>query len=362
MDLAVVLMLIYAVAFAAMFVLREPKWLGVGVLVAVALLATHFFIGRNAGGDAGIGVFVFGAVAAFGFASGAAARGTLIALRRRQLPRGALVAVFRLFFAGLPLAIHLWGAAQQRASQRRYAPPSLECKMRLHDARLGDRTVRLPLAWGIQVGDGPTPSKSISFYAQEKAREFCERTARGKPRLTMVRIDLPQMDIKRDSRQPICRVRRREAWWPLLCHHRPQPQIDLYNIALFDPARFDSETYLSMTVEPPGGDRMQYDSRWQRDRAFMRIGSGYEMYWRGPPRPGAASPYLARCYEDLNDPVRPDGLRCKAAYRLSPGVALLYDFRVDGSNFVPEALRQDERVSAIAQSLIVGDATVPSGG
>ena len=352
MDLTVFLTLLYAVTFAAMFVLREPKWLGLGALLALGIVAAHFYIGRNASGDAGIGVFIFGAVAALGFASGAAARGTLIALRGRHLSRRATIIIFLLFFAGLPLAIQLWGAAQQRATQRRYAPPSLECQMRLHEAQLGDRTVRLPLAWGIEVSDRPTPAGSVSFYAQEKAREFCERTARGKPRLTLVRIDLPGMDITRDSRQPMCRVQRPEPWWPLLCRHRPPPHTDLYSIVLFDPARFDSETYLSFSVETPGGDRMRYDSRWQKDGPFMRATSGRDTYWRGPPRPGAASPYLARCYEDRNARDRPDGLRCKAGYRLSPGAALLYDFRVDGDEFVAEALRQDERVSAIARSLL----------
>ena len=352
MSLTVVLALLYAVTFAAMFVLREPKWLGAGILVAGGLVAGHFFIGRNAGGDAGIGVFIFGAVAAFGFASGAAARGTLIALRRRHLSKRATITVFLLFFVGLPLAVNLWGAAQQRASQRRYAPASLECKMRLHEARLGDRIVRLPLVWGTQVYQGPTPAKAISFYAQEKAREFCERTERGKPRLTMVRIDLPQLETGRETLQPICKTPRSEAWWPALCRHQAPKHTDVYSVVLVDPARFDTETYLSFGFAPAERAEMQYDSRWRKDGPLMRTGSGYEMYWRGPPRPGAVSPYVARCYEDLNDRERPDGLRCKAGYRLSPGVGLVYDFRVDGSEFVPEALRQDERVSAIARSLL----------
>src|SRR5687767_13299420 len=70
--------------------------------------------------------------------------------------------------------------------------------------------------------------------------------------------------------------------------------------------------------------------------------------WRIARRPG-------------NDPGRPDGLLCKATYRLTQGVALYYSFRIDGEQFAAEAMRQDERVGAIARSLIVEQGAVPSG-
>jgi hypothetical protein len=92
----------------------------------------------------------------------------------------------------------------------------------------------------------------------------------------------------------------------------------------------------------------------------MRTGSGSHIYYRGPARFGAASPYLAHCQEARNDPGRPDGRRCRATYRLSPGVAVVYDFRIDGERFAAEAQRHDERVFAIARSLIAEDRRMPS--
>ena len=64
MSLELVLLLLYAVAFGAMFMLREPVWLAGGGLLAFLAVIGHFALGRNATGDAGMGVFIFGVVAA----------------------------------------------------------------------------------------------------------------------------------------------------------------------------------------------------------------------------------------------------------------------------------------------------------
>ena len=348
----VVAFLAYTGAFAALFALRRPLVLVAGAAAAAVVIAILLSIANSMSGDAALGPLLLIFVIAFGCGTGLVARLAVLAAARRS--SRALRALERMIgfacYVGAPALVIGWSQLQQQRARARYAPPSLECKMRLHEARLGDRVVRLPLVWGIQVSDGPNPRKFTSFYAQEKAREFCEATERGRPRLTLVRIDLPQLETASETRQPICKQPRPEAWWATLCRHRAAQHPDLYSIVLVDPARFDSKTYLSFTFEPAG--QPSYDSRWREDGPFMRTGSGYDMYWRGPAPPGAASPYVARCYEDRRNPDRPEGLRCKAGYRLSSGVGLLYDFRIDGEEFVGEALRQDERVSAIARSLL----------
>ena len=345
-------LLFYTAAFLGLFLLRRPLWLAAGVAAAGLVLALLYAFAQSISGEAALGPAILFYVISFGFAVGVGARLAVMAAGRWSKRKWLETLIGLAFCVGAPALMIGWSKVQQERTRARYAPPSLECKTRLHDARLGDRIVRLPLVWGIQVAQGPTPAKSISFYAQEKAREFCEATQHGKPRLTLVRIDLPQLESGRETLQPICRIPRAEPWWPALCRHEARSPIDLYSIALFDPARFDSATYLSFSVEPPGADRASQGPRWQRDGPFMRATNGRDIYWRGPARDGAASAYLARCYEDLNARDRPDGLRCKAGYRLSPGVGLVYDFRVDGTDFVPEALRQDERVSAVARSLL----------
>jgi hypothetical protein len=345
--------LFYTLAFAALFALRRPPLLAAGVAAAAVVIAILWRIGHSMSGEAGLGPALLMFVVAFGFASGIAARIVVLTMARTTRPASLEKIVGLVFYIGAPTLVIGWSWVQQERARARYAPPSLRCKTELHDARLGDRIVRLPLVWGIQVYEQRTSKNPISFYAQEKAREFCEATERGKPRLTLVRIDLPRLETAPETRQPICRSPRPDAWWATFCRYRRPEHTDLYSIALVDPARFDTRNYLDFTFEPAGSSATQYDSHWRQDGPFMRTGNGYDIYWRGPPRPGAASPYVARCYEDRRSRDRPAGLRCKAGYRLSSGVALLYDFRVDGSDFVPEALRQDERVSAIARSLLV---------
>src|SRR5215213_1728606 len=100
MDLTLAFAVLYGVPFAAMFALHTPRRLGVGVALAALALAVHFALGRNATGDAGLGVFVFGAIAALGVASGAAARVTVLALRRRFNSRALTAAVGVLFLFG----------------------------------------------------------------------------------------------------------------------------------------------------------------------------------------------------------------------------------------------------------------------
>ena len=343
----------YTFAFAALFALRRPPILAAGVAAAAVVIAILWRIANSIGGEAALGPALLMFVVALGFAAGSLARIALLPMAR-VTRRASLEKVVGLsFYIGAPALLIGWSWLQQERTRARYAPPSFECKTQLHEARLGDRVVRLPLVWGIQVSDGPDPRKFTSFYAQEQARAFCDATARGKPRLTLVRIDLPQLETAPETRQPICKAPRTEAWWATFCRYRRPQHTDLYSIVLVNPARFQTQKYLDFAFEPAGSSTSEYDSRWHRDGPFTRTGSGHDIYWRGPPRPGAASPYVARCYEDRGDHDRPDGLRCKAGYRLSAGIALLYDFRVDGTDFVPEALRQDERVSAIARSLLV---------
>ena len=358
MDLTVVLFLIYAVTFGAMFVLREPAWLAGGVLLACLVVAGHFALGRNASGDAGIGVFVFGMAIAIGFASGAGARLILLTFKWGESPRHS-TAVGLLFFLGVPLGLQLWGYAQQKAAQRKYAPPSMACKLRLHELRMGDRTVRVPMIWGMWAETERGLSGRMHFYQQEEARKFCKLAERGDGRLTMLSIDFPQLFDMPNPLLPICEAPRPEAWWTELCRFRRPEHFDLYSIALIDPQRVDMHQRLSIAPLAAGSGEAPNDGRWTKDGPFLRADSDYGMTFRGPVRPGAASPYLAHCQETRNDPGRSDGLLCRATYRLSPGVALYYYFRTDGEQFASAALRHDARVFPIARSLISDEGAVP---
>ena len=358
MDLTVVLLLIYAVTFGAMFVLREPAWLAGGGLLAFLVVVGHFALGRSATGDAGIAVFVFGMAIAIGFASGAGARLTVLTLGWGESRRRS-TAVGLLFFLGAPLGLHLWGYAQQKASQRKYAPPSMACKLRLHEMRMGDGMVDVPMIWGMWAETERGLSGRMHFYQQEEAREFCELAERGDGRLTMLSIDFPQLFDMPNPLLPICQAPRPEAWWKELCRFKRPEQFDLYTIALVDPERVDMQHRLSIAAPAAGPYKAQYDERWTKEGPFMRTGSGYDIHFRGPARPGAASPYVAHCQETRNDPGRADGLLCKVTYRLSAGVALYYYFRTDGDQFAAEAQRHDERAFAIARSLIGDAGAVP---
>jgi hypothetical protein len=167
--------------------------------------------------------------------------------RRRSTAVGLLV------FAGVPLALHLWGSSQQKASQRKYAPPSMACKSRLHEVRMGDRILRVPMIWGMSAQTGPRPSEQMYFYQQEQARAFCELGERGDGQLTVLSIDFPQLFDMPNPRLPICNAPRPEAWWKELCRFKRPAQFDLYSIDLVDPKRVDMQGCLSISAA--GGAR-----------------------------------------------------------------------------------------------------------
>ena len=139
---------IYGLAFIAMFAIRRVLWLALALPAALVLIFLLVTLGTQGMGEAGLGPYLMGVVAAIGFASGTAARLTLLALRWGD-SRRRTAAVGLLFLCGVPLTLRLWGYLQQREAQRRYAPPSMACRSRLHEVRLGDRTLRLPMLWGM---------------------------------------------------------------------------------------------------------------------------------------------------------------------------------------------------------------------
>ena len=352
----------YALAFLALFAVRQPAWLtGGAVAASVLIVILYRLLQQGGGGESALGGYVAIIITALGFAVGATARIAVILARARWPDKVPAAPVGLLFFFGVPLAIIGWSQLREAQHRRRYAPPSLECMARLHELRLGDLKLRVPLVPGVTVGEGTGHSPRVSTAIPEQERVFCERTANSKIRVTNIAIDVSQLGANPHlPPRPICRRPLAEAWWPLWCRTGRPPRVDLYGIYLVDPERYDLRAFPDYRVNRHLGEAAPLDRRWERVGPLARLDGGWEIFWRGPRMPAAASAWSARCYRNKDVSQQPDGWRCKAGYMLTPRVALIYSFLTPDDDFVSAALGTEDRVSQIARSLIANDRTVPA--
>ncbi|HEY0163740.1 MAG TPA: hypothetical protein VGB39_00020, partial [Sphingomicrobium sp.] len=145
----------YTVAFVALFALRRPAWLAGGAVAAVLLIVLLFrLLSQAGGGESALGGYLLIYVVAAGFATGGMARLVVMLLGLRWRDRSMAGPIGLLFFVAVPLSLFAFGQLREAEHRRRYAPPSEECRGRIHQLRLGDRTVRLPLVPGVTVGEG----------------------------------------------------------------------------------------------------------------------------------------------------------------------------------------------------------------
>jgi len=213
---------------------------------------------------------------------------------------------------------------------------------------------------GVTVGEGKSFQPRTSAAIPEQERMFCERTAGGQGRVTNVAIQVPHLGAKVEALpRPVCRRPRGEAWWPLLCGPEGPERMEIFGIYLLDAGRYDQHAFPDFRVDPRIGEAQPLDPRWERVGPLARLDMGHVIYWRGPRMAGAASPWSGRCYQNRGPASEPDGWRCKAGYLLTPRIALVYDFVTPRDDFVPAALRVEERVSRIASSLVIDERTVP---
>ena len=353
------LLVFYGVPFIALFLLRTARWFGVGILLALLIMAGLYAALHNASGDAGIAAFLVLAAVGMGFLSGGGARLTLFAMARardEKAPPEKLVGL--LFFLGVPLVIFIASNVQQERSRRRYAPPSDECRQRLHKVRVADATLHLPLLGGITLSESRTYGRLTSLYPQEKAREFCERAERKTPRFTMVRIDLPMLETSPVPRsRPPCDRPRPHTWWPVLCRYERAERYGLYSISLFDPRRYDAATMLSFV---PDGGRGAPGPQWTRGvDGFFRAGTEGSMFLRGSMGPGVRSRWSASCVHQMSSGSGEQQWRCRAGYYLPGGVGLVYDFASGLDTFAAEARQYDDQAYAVAAGFLQDDGTVP---
>ena len=351
----------YAVAFITLFALRKATWLAGGIVAAVVVIVILYrLLDQGGGGESALGGYLAILVMIVGFAAGGTARLAIILLRLRWPEKALGRPVGLLFFFGVPLLIVGWSQMREAQHRRRYAPPSDECRARLHQVQLGDRQLRLPLVPGVTMGEGERYSPRVSTAIAEDERRFCERSAGKTLRVTNVAISLPNIGAPVElQRRPVCDRPRTEAWWPVFCRPERPERPEIYGIYLVDADRYDMRAFPDYRVNRRLGDAAELDPRWERVGPFARLDGDWEIFWRGPRMPGAASPWSARCYQNQGPARQPDGWRCKAGYMLTPRVALIYDFLTPDQDFVPAALSIEDRVSKIARSLIVDDGTVP---
>jgi hypothetical protein len=355
-------LLFYSVPFLALFLLPRLSWLVIGAALASLIVGGLFAAMQRSSGDAGIAAYLTFFVVTLGFASGGVGRLALLALGPKGRGRKATLLGAALSYVTLPALIVVQSKVRETQHRSRYAPPSDECRSRLHEVKLGESRVYLPLLTGIHLSEGRSIEKSSSFYPPEKAREFCERAARGAPRLTAVRIFFSSLETHPNVRfRPPCDRRRPQAWWPALCRFERGKRMEIHSIGLFDPARYDSRTMLSFELDSGEGSGIPVGSHWTRDPdGFARARSDGTTFLRGTTRPGALSPWVGRCVQQSSTVSEEIIWRCWAGYRLSPTVGLTYNFEAGIDTFAEDTRRIDGQVFAIAKSLMQDEGTVPA--
>ena len=155
-------LLFYSVPFLALFLLPRLRWLAIGAAVASLIVGGLFAAMQRSSGDAGIGAFLMFVVVALGFASGAVGRLALLALGPRGGGRKATLLAAALSYVTLPVLIVVESKVREAQHRSRYAPPSDECRSRLHEVKLGESCVDLPLLTGIDLSEGRSIEKSSS--------------------------------------------------------------------------------------------------------------------------------------------------------------------------------------------------------
>lgn len=356
------LVIFYGVPFMALFMLRRPRWLAAGVALAILVVAGLFAAVQNSSGDSGLAAFFVLAAALVGFLSGLGARLSLFAMGRagdgKPLPE-KLVGL--LFFFGIPLVIYVASYVAQEQSRRRYAPPSDACRSRLHEVKLGDSVLHLPLVPSIHLSEGRSIEKSTMLSTPEKAREFCERTAWKAPRLTAVRIFFSPYETPQHLRaQPPCDHPRPQAWWPALCRFKPARRMEIHGIGLFHIGKYDSRTMLSFELDSGEGSGIPAGRTWtNHPDGFARAQRDGTTFLRAATRAGATSPWIGRCVQQKSTISDEIIWRCWAGYRLTPSVGLTYNFEAGIDTFAEDARRIDGQAFAIARSLMRDDGTVP---
>ena len=352
MGLVLFMLTIYAVPFGALFALRRARWLAVGGAAAAAVVALIYGFAMTVHGESGLIFFLILYALALGSLSGAAARIVLIALGRNGRRASELV-IGALFLVGVPALISASSQLRQREFRKRYAPPTAECRASLHDVILGDAIARLPIDEGIHVGEGRGFKPVTMFDIQEQARVFCERTDRSPFRATNINIEFARRGSAPPHHRPPCDRPRAGAWWPMLCRFAQDPRVHLYSMILFDPARYNSDQMLSFSPMAPGAPAGPFDAKWHSDGPFKRMERDGYIYLRRAAVPGTASAYAGICSRPAHPEDSADGLRCKAGYRLTRQVALMYDFQVAEDDLIAQAQALDARLLPVARSLLV---------
>jgi len=157
-------LLFYSVPFLALFLLPRLSWLITGATVASLIVGGLFAAMQRSSGDAGIGAYLIFFVVTLGFASGGVGRLALLALGPKGRGRKATLLGAALSYVTLPALIVVQSKVPETQHRSRYAPPSDECRSRLHEAKLGESRVYLPLLTGIHLSEGRSIEKWSSFY------------------------------------------------------------------------------------------------------------------------------------------------------------------------------------------------------
>jgi hypothetical protein len=313
---------------------------------------------QHADGPGAMFAIVGVGIITLGFVAGAAARFLLLVMPpwRQNLRANIVVGVVSLI--GFPAAHYGWQQHQDAAAEKRREPASLACRSTMFDATMGGAKLRIPLVPGISVGTGAEYFPSYPFNIPEYARKFCAIASGQAPVLTNLSMEFDRGVATESSQRqkPICDRARSEAWWPWLCRADRTKRPLIEQLHLFDPERYQAGKMHAFDADR-GAYFAKYvpNARWVRDRGFERLDSGSQTDYRADGWPAAASTYYANCSTTSGEEQY-----CRAGYRLTPSLGIIYAFRSTTESFQEDAIAADRAAQILARSFIVPSAPLSS--
>ncbi|HEX6740743.1 MAG TPA: hypothetical protein VF079_02965 [Sphingomicrobium sp.] len=340
----------YLIPFLLLFAMVRWYLFVPAALIALGLTAWLWRDVEHADGPGAMFAIIIVVVIAAGFLAGGLARGVLFLAGRRWKGPVPNAITGLVFLVGVPLSYGVWTKAKLSALKARNEPPSLACRSRLFDATMAGARLRIPLIPGIDVGEGAEFEPHYSFALPEYARRFCAHASDAIPQLTNLSLQVSRgvaLDPQR-RQKPMCDQERPEAWWPWLCRaDRTKPPL-IEQLHLFEADRYKASKMLAWDA-----DRDAYfakyvpNAHWVRSGRFQRLDSGLQTDFRAADWPGAATPYHANCFASGGDQY------CRAGYRLTARLGIVYDFRTSTEAFERDARRADADARKLADSFLL---------
>lgn len=338
-----ILFFIYFVGFALLACL--PGWRSLLVGATLALLLCIWAVNEVLRIDSpGVAIALpVVALGCLGLFAGAAARAAILVSRSIQW-RMSPYAILAMAFIGIPPGV--MGLSEAR-SWFMYAPPSAACSAKLHRATIGDVMLALPLAPVISVGEGQEFNPRYAFWQNRQARAFCWRASRP---IALTNLNVDFVENSGRGRAAFCAKEQPFAWWAAACSQGRSKarsdypeRITVYVLGEYNAGRMIAHSANDWSIY--GRELAGLTPIALPDGAQEYVRDRYHYFTL--PRPDG---YVARCWKSSRG-ATPDEFYCNTGFPLTSRLGVAYNFRSSRLEFAEHAMRVDEKVRMVFDSL-----------